>query len=90
MLNLVRTKQFRKEYRKMLRRGVDPAKMEYVLTKLLNEEPLEPKYNDHELVGNHKGQRECHVTPDWLLIYKVDNGELTLTALRTGTHSDLF
>ena len=90
MLNLVRTKQFRKEYRKMIRRGKQASKLESVLLKLLNEEPLEPKHFDHALSGDWEGSRECHIEPDWLLIYKVDKGNLILTALRTGTHSELF
>ena len=90
MLEVVPTKQFRKEYRRMIRRGKNPAKMEYVLKKLQNEEPLEKKYRDHDLQGDWTGYRECHIEPDWLLIYKVDKGMLILTTSRTGTHSDLF
>ena len=90
MLELVRTKQFRREYKKMLQRGKDKSKLETVLSKLMNEEPLEPKYRDHALNGNRQDERECHIEPDWLLIYKINNNELILTALRTGTHSDLF
>lgn len=90
MLNVVYTKQFRKEYRKMSKRGYVMSKLDEVVDKLKNEEQFEPKYCDYELGGNWSGYRECHIQPDWLLIYKVDNGELVLTFLRTGTHSDLF
>ena len=58
--------------------------------KIVNRKKLEEKYHDHALVGNYAGFRECHILPDWLLIYAVNNSELILTASRTGTHSDLF
>lgn len=61
-----------------------------VLTILCNEQPLPPRYKDHNLDGCYKGYRECHITPDWLLVYKTDQNILTLTLTRTGTHSDLF
>ncbi len=57
---------------------------------LLNEQPLDDHYRDHALVGNYIGFRECHILSDWLLIYVVDKDQLVLTALRTGTHADLF
>lgn len=57
---------------------------------LANGETLPPKYKDHELKGNYQGHRECHIEPDWLLIYKIENDILILTLTRTGTHSDLF
>ena len=61
-----------------------------VILTLLEQKPLVPKHRDHALTGNFTGFRECHVLPDWLLMYKVDEGQLILTASRTGTHSDLF
>ena len=64
--------------------------LDQVLNLLLNEEPLEIKHHDHALTGNYTGFRECHIQPDWLLIYMVNDTELILTATRTGTHSDLF
>ncbi len=90
MLKLEQSKLFRKELKLMRRRGMDISKLRAVIQKLLNGEKLEPKYRDHDLGGNWKGHRECHIEPDWLLIYKIDNGNLILTAVRTGTHSDLF
>jgi mRNA interferase YafQ len=57
---------------------------------LCKQEQLDPKYHDHPLRGNYKGCRECHIDPDWLLIYRIDNDALILTAVRTGSHSDLF
>ena len=57
---------------------------------LLEEKPLDPKHEDHPLVGNYAGFRECHILPNWLLIYTIDKGQLILTASRTGTHTDLL
>jgi mRNA interferase YafQ len=64
--------------------------LEDVIDTLLAGKPLEEKYHDHGLVGQYAGHRECHILPDWLLIYYVDNESLILTAVRTGTHSDLL
>lgn len=64
--------------------------LETVIDLLLNEQPLDERYQDHGLAGNYVGFRECHILPDWLLIYAKDRGKLILTASRTGTHSDLF
>ena len=66
------------------------SKLEEVLNKLQKEESLEEKHRDHLLVGDYAGFRECHITPDWLLIYAIDRGQLILTASRTGSHADLF
>ena len=57
---------------------------------LANEQPLPEKYKDHALTGDWKGFRECHIQPDWLLIYEINNNELILYLTRTGSHSDLF
>ena len=64
--------------------------LEEVVNKLANNEKLDEKYYDHPLVGEYNGFRECHIKPDWLLIYYIDNDELELLLFRTGTHSDLF
>ena len=61
-----------------------------VLQTLMEEKALDPKHRDHELIGNYSGFRECHILPDWLLIYAVDKKNLFLVASRTGTHSDLI
>lgn len=74
----------------MKKRGKDLAKLKYVVNELANQRPLDEKYRDHELTGNYRNFRECHVEPDWLLIYRIEKGELTLALVRTGTHSDLF
>jgi len=90
MLELVTTAQFRKDLRRIRKRGYDLSKLDEVLKTLLREELLPAKHRDHALNGDYAGFRECHVEPDWLLIYAVDKGQLILTASRTGTHSDLF
>ena len=90
MLKLIYTNQFRKDYRKMAKRGCQMSKLNDVLNKLKNEEQLDEKYQDHALKGNRKNYRECHIAPDWLLVYKINKGDLILTALQTGSHSDLF
>ena len=90
MLELVTTSKFRKDYKRVKKRGYNISLLEEVISSLLNQEQLEEKFRDHELVGNYSGFRKCHILPDWLLIYSVDNDKLILTASRTGTHSDLF
>jgi mRNA interferase YafQ len=74
----------------MMKRNVKVEDFEFVVRKLRNEEPLPEKCRDHSLEGNYKDFRECHINPDWLLIYQVDKDKLILTLARTGTHSDLF
>ena len=90
MLELVTTAQFRKDLRRIRKRGYDLAKLDEVLQALLREELLPAKHRDHALTGDYTGFRECHVESDWLLVYAIDKGQLILTASRTGTHSDLF
>ena len=74
----------------MKKRGKDLEKLKYVVNELANQRPLDEKYRDHELTGNYRNFRECHIEPDWLLIYRIEKGELTLALVRTGTHSNLF
>ncbi len=90
MLQLVTTTKFRKDYKRIKKRGYDLSLLKTVLDTLLCEETLDQKYRDHALTGNYIGFRECHIQSDWLLIYAVNESELILTASRTGTHSDLF
>lgn len=89
-LRLVPTSQFKKDYKRAKKRGMDMSELQTVLDKLCAEEPLEERHRDHALSGNYIGFRECHVRPDWLLVYAIDQDKLILTASRTGTHSDLF
>lgn len=90
MLTLETTTAFRKDYKRMIKRGCKRELLERVIDTLLAELPLDAKYRDHELVGNYIGFRECHIQPDWLPVYRIDKGRLILTAARTGTHADLF
>ena len=90
MLDLVTTTQFRKDLKKLRKRGADMQKLDDVLQMLCTEKQLPERYRDHALVGDYIGFRECHIMPDWLLVYAIDKGKLILTASRTGSHSDLF
>jgi len=90
MLDVRYSAKFKKDYKTIIKRGYNPQLLQDVLTILCNEQPLPTRYKDHNLDGCYKGYRECHITPDWLLVYKTDQNILTLTLTRTGTHSDLF
>lgn len=87
---LILTGKFKKSLKLAKKRGLNIGLMENVVNQLQNGIPLEAKYRDHELVGKYKGFRECHIQPDWLLIYLLENDILTLTLVDTGTHADLF
>ena len=82
--------RFKRQLKKLLSKGKDASKINQVVEKLQNGEELEPKFRDHKLKGSKKGLRECHVEPDWLLIYKIEDEKLMLMLVETGSHSDLF
>ena len=84
------TARFQKDLKRIEKRGYNISLLTNVIKKLANGEQLSEKYKDHSLTGDFKDCRECHITPDWLLIYEIDDGELILYLTRTGTHSDLF
>ena len=90
MLTLYPTTQYRKDRKRLIKQGFPMELLDSVLQTLLEEKPLAPKFSDHALIGDYAGHRECHVRPDWLLIYAIDKGKLILTATRTGSHSDLY
>lgn len=90
MYELVTTGKFRKDVKRIKKRGLPLSELKKVLEKLVAGEPLEIKYRDHNLSGNYAGFRECHIQPDWLLIYMVNADQLILTAVRTGSHSDVL
>lgn len=90
MLEVVLSNRFRRDLKRAVRRGCDPALLESVVNLLAARRPLPDANRDHALTGNWIGYRECHIQPDWLLIYKVSDSELVLLLMRTGTHSDLF
>ena len=82
--------KFQKDLKRIQKRGYDITLLKDVINLLVNEKVLPIMYKDHNLSGNFKGCRECHITPDWLLIYEISDDELILYLTRTGTHSDLF
>lgn len=84
------TAKFQKDVKRIKKRGYDMSLLTNVLKKLSAGEPLPVKNNDHSLTGNFEGCRECHIAPDWLLIYKISQNSIYLYLTRTGTHSDLF
>ncbi len=90
MYKIISSSKFKKDLKNMLRRGYGEKLIEEVVTKLAQGEKLPSKNKDHWLHGNYEGKRECHITPDWLLIYEVNEDNLYLYLIRTGTHSDLF
>jgi len=90
MLKISFTNQYLKDLELMKRRNLPKSELDEVIKLLSEEKPLLPKHKDHPLKGNYKSYRECHIRPDWLLIYKINNQILTLVLIRTGTHSDLF
>ena len=90
MYNIKPTSKFQKDLKRVYRRGYDISLLSEIIKKLAAGENLPPKNKDHALTGSYSGCRECHITPDWLLIYELDGDTLFLYLTRTGTHSDLF
>lgn len=88
MLKIITTKQFEKDVKTSKKRGKNTLKLREIMTALLNKEKLPLKNRDHLLTGNYANRRECHIEPDWLLIYKLESDCIIFE--RTGTHSDLF
>ena len=82
------TTQFKKDYKNIKKQNKDLSKLRVVIEKLVNQQTLESKYKDHQLTGNWKGHRDCHIEPDWLIIYQLTDNALILE--RTGSHSELF
>jgi len=82
------TRQFQKDLKRMEKRGKELPKIREVMHLLIAEAQLAERYRDHALIGNYKGRRECHIEPNWLLVYKLVGEEIIFE--RTGTHSDLF
>ena len=90
MLKIRYSSRFKKDFKTVVKRGYDIKLLEEVLNLLIEEQTLPQKYLDHALAGNYAGHRECHITPDWLLVYKIEKDILILSLTRTGTHSDMF
>ena len=89
-LQVIWTSRFKKDYKLAMKRGLNIDKIDDVIRMIASGQTLPEEYCDHQLTGNWKGYRECHIEPDWLLIYRIENDILVLTLSRTGTHSDLF
>ena len=85
-----RTTQFKKDFKLAEKQGLDMSELSEVVRRLADGEDLPKEYLDHELQGKYKGYRECHIEPDWLLIYKITESVLVLSLVRTGSHSRLF
>jgi len=92
MLKIEFTNQFKKDYKLAVKRGCNPLELEEVINLLANQKKLPDRYKDHALTNtkDYKNVRECHINPDWLLIYKTFDECLILRLIRTGSHSDLF
>lgn len=88
--DIIWTNQFKKDYKMAMKRHLKIEFLDDIIRKLSNGEELSKNNNDHALTGNWIGYRECHIQPDWLLVYRIENDLLVLTLSRTGTHSDLF
>lgn len=88
MLNIVYTTAFEQDFKKISKQGKNLILIKEIVGKLADQTPLDKKHRDHPLVGNYKDKRDCHITPDWLLVYEIKGKDLVLH--RTGSHSDLF
>ena len=84
------SKQFDRDMKRVEKRGYDIGKIRKTIELLASGDPMPAKYKDHALAGDKLGMRDCHITPDWLLLYIIDGEELILVLQRTGTHSDVF
>lgn len=87
-MNLIYTSQFKKDFKRVSSQGKDLSKLEVVIETLLIREKLDQKYKDHSLIGKWKNHRDCHLEPDWVLIYRLTQDSLILE--RTGSHNELF
>ena len=90
MLEIVPSNQFKKDLKLAKRRGLKIELLREVVNTLAMKKKLDDKHHDHSLAGNYKSFRECHIEPDWLLIYRIENNELELFLFRTGSHPDLY
>jgi len=88
MLRSAFTRRFERDLKRMRKRGKDVSKLKSILSDLIAGRALPQRFRDHKLIGNYRGRRECHIEPNWLLIYKLSDDEIIFE--RTGSHSDLF
>lgn len=87
-LEIIQTSRFKRDIKRLQRQGKDLADAQSIIKTLVDKKPLDPKFKGHKLIGNWQGHRDCHIEPDWLLVYKVEENELHL--VRTGSHAELF
>lgn len=87
-MRLIYSSQFKKDFKRIQSQGKNISQLEIIIETLLKKQQLEPKYRDHKLVGKWKNHRDCHIEPDWLLIYRLTEEALFLE--RTGSHAELF
>ena len=90
MLDIIPSNQFKKDLRLAQKRGFKMESLKKVINILAEQKKLDEKYRDHRLSGEYSGFRECHIEPDWILVYRVNKDQLALFLFRSGTHSDLF
>ena len=90
MFEIEVTRQYLRDLKLARKRGLDESKLDEVIPALMEGLPVPPRNKDHALINDYKGCRECHITPDWLLIYSIDEQLNVLSLIRNGTHSDLF
>lgn len=90
MMKIYFHSSFKKDVKRIKKRGLPLSELQSVVDMLARGVPLPDRYRDHALVGDYSGFRECHIRPDWLLIYRLNKGELILSLTRTGTHAELF
>lgn len=90
MLDIVPSNQFKKDLKLAMKRGLKLDNLQTVINILASQQQLDEKYRDHNLIGEYRDFRECHIEPDWPLVYRINEDELELFLFRTGTHSDLF
>jgi len=90
MFSITYTTQFKKDYKRVEKRNYKLSLLKTVVEQIVNNHPLPQRYHAHQLKGHYKDCWECHILPDWLLIWQVDEAENTITFVRTGTHADLF
>lgn len=90
MLDIIPSNQFKRDLKLAKKRGLKIDSLRTVVNMLAEQKKLDAKYRDHSLTGEYRGFRECHIEPDWLLVYRVNEDALELFLFRTGTHSDLF
>lgn len=90
MLSIAYTNQFKKDFKKIQKRGLDIKELQKLVELIVNEQPIPAKYKNHKLIGDYKDIWDCHIKPDWLLLYQIDEENKEVTFVRTGSHADLF